>query len=118
MSHRFPALIAAPDRGRGRLWLTGARLFDGTGAPVREGAAVLVEDGVIRQVGGRLGSRARRAPGRLDVGGRVVMPGLTDAHTHAAGRDPAGAAGARRRCWRAPRRTSCRPSCAGTCAPG
>jgi imidazolonepropionase-like amidohydrolase len=87
MPHRFPALIAAPAPGRGRLWLTGARLLDGTGAPVRESAAVLVEDGIIRRVadarepcpdGARL----------LDVGQRVLMPGLTDAHTHAAGRVP------------------------------
>ncbi len=33
VAHRFPALIAAPPAGQGRLWLTGARLFDGTGAP-------------------------------------------------------------------------------------
>jgi len=33
MAHRFPALIAAPAAAQGRLWLTGARLFDGTGAP-------------------------------------------------------------------------------------
>jgi imidazolonepropionase-like amidohydrolase len=31
MPHRFPALAAAPAPGEGRLWLTGARLFDGTG---------------------------------------------------------------------------------------
>ena len=35
MAHRFPALIAAPPAGQERLWLTGARLFDGTGAPLR-----------------------------------------------------------------------------------
>ena len=51
MAHRFPALMADPAPARGRLWLTGARLFDGTGAAVREGAAVLVEDGIIRHVG-------------------------------------------------------------------
>ena len=50
MPHRFPALIAAPSPGAGRLWLPGLQLFDGTGGPVREGVAVLVEDGVIRRV--------------------------------------------------------------------
>src|SRR5215470_289618 len=50
MPHRFPALIAAPAPGAGRLCLTGLRLLDGTGGPVREGVAVLVEDGVIRRV--------------------------------------------------------------------
>jgi imidazolonepropionase-like amidohydrolase len=69
------------------LWLTGARLFDGTGAPVREGAAVLVEDGIIRQVG----DASQPCPDgarELDVGQRTLMPGLIDAHTHASGRIP------------------------------
>ena len=87
MAHRFPALIAAPAPAQGRLWLTGARLFDGTGAAVREGAAVLVEDGIIRHVG----DASQPCPDgarRLDVGQRTLMPGLIDAHTHAAGRIP------------------------------
>ena len=55
MAHRFPALIAAPAPARGRLWLTGARLFDGSPAAghagaLREDTAVLIEDGVIRRV--------------------------------------------------------------------
>jgi imidazolonepropionase-like amidohydrolase len=87
MPHRFPALIAAPAPGRERLWLTSARLFDGTGAPVRENVSVLVEDGIIRRVADAQepcpdGARP------LDVGQRVLMPGLIDAHTHAAGRVP------------------------------
>jgi imidazolonepropionase-like amidohydrolase len=87
MPHRFPALIAAPPPGPGRLWLTGARLFDGTSSPVRENASVLVEDGIIRQVAD---AREPCPDGArpLDVGQRVLMPGLIDAHTHAAGRVP------------------------------
>jgi imidazolonepropionase-like amidohydrolase len=87
VAHRFPALIAAPAAAQGRLWLTGARLFDGTGAPVRESAAVLVEDGVIRHVG----DASQPCPDgarQLDVGQRTLMPGLIDAHTHASGRVP------------------------------
>jgi imidazolonepropionase-like amidohydrolase len=87
VAHRFPALIAAPAPARGRLWLTGARLFDGTGAPAREGAAVLVEDGVIRHVG----DASQPCPDGarpLDVGQRTLMPGLIDAHTHTSGRVP------------------------------
>ena len=87
MAHRFPALIAAPAPAQGRLWLTGARLFDGTGAAVREGAAVLVEDGIIRHVG----DASQPCPDgarQLDVGQRTLMPGLIDAHTHTAGRIP------------------------------
>jgi imidazolonepropionase-like amidohydrolase len=93
VAHRFPALIAAPPAGQGRLWLTGARLFDGTGAPLRENAAVLVEDGIIR----RVGDAAERCPDgarAVDVGQRVLMPGLTDAHTHASGTTPHVAKGA------------------------
>jgi len=93
VAHRFPALIAAPAAGRGRLWLTGARLFDGTGAPLREHAAVLVEDGIIR----RVADAAEPCPDGarpIELGQRVLMPGLTDAHTHASGRVPIVAKGA------------------------
>ena len=85
MAHRFPALIAAPAPAQGRLWLTGARLFDGTGAAVREGAAVLVEDGIIRHVGDA-SQPCPEGARQLDVGQRTLMPGLIDAHTHASGR--------------------------------
>jgi len=93
LAHRFPALIAAPAAGQGRLWLTGARLFDGTGAPLREHAAVLVEDGIIR----RLADAGEPCPDGarpIELGQRVLMPGLTDAHTHASGRVPSVAKGA------------------------
>ena len=93
MAHRFPALIAAPAAGTQRLWLTGARLFDGTGGPVREHAAVLIEDGIIR----RVTDAAQPCPDgarEIDLGHRVLMPGLIDAHTHAAGSVPHVAKGA------------------------
>ncbi|MDQ2810292.1 MAG: amidohydrolase family protein [Actinomycetota bacterium] len=93
MAHRFPALIAAPAAAPGRLWLTGARLFDGTGASMRENTAVLVQDGIIRRVAD---ARERCPDGAqpVDVSDRVLMPGLTDAHTHASGHVPATAKGA------------------------
>jgi imidazolonepropionase-like amidohydrolase len=93
VTHRFPALIAGPAPAPGRLWLTGARLFDGTGAPLRENTAILVEDGVIRRVAD---DREACPDGArpLDVGQRVLMPGLTDAHTHASGEVPHTAKGA------------------------
>jgi len=93
VTHRFPALIAAPAPASGRLWLTGARLFDGTGAPLRESTAILVEDGIIRRVAD---ARERCPDGArsVDIGERVLMPGLTDAHTHASGRVPHTAKGA------------------------
>ena len=93
MLRRFPALIAAPAPGADRLWLAGARLFDGTGGPLRDGVAVLVEDGVIRRV--TTGQEPCPAGARsIDAGQRVLLPGLIDAHTHAAGRSPRVLAGA------------------------
>jgi len=93
VTHRFPALIAAPAPAQERLWLTGARLFDGTDPALRENTAILIEDGVIRRVAD---DRERCPEGArpLDVGRRVLMPGLTDAHTHASGRVPNPAKGA------------------------
>lgn len=88
MPHRFPALLAAPAAGAEQLWLTGARLFDGTGRPVSDSAAILVQDGIIR----RVADASERCPDgalAVDVGRRALIPGLIDAHTHAAGRVPA-----------------------------
>jgi imidazolonepropionase-like amidohydrolase len=87
MPHRHPSLLAAPPAATGRLWLTNARLFDGTGAPVIQDAAVLVTDGTIERVG-----RASDAPPEgarvLDLEGRMLMPGLVNVHVHAQGRGP------------------------------
>jgi imidazolonepropionase-like amidohydrolase len=93
VTHRFPALIAAPPPAAGRLWLTGAQLFDGTGAPLRQDTAVLIEDGIIRRVAD---DREPCPDGAqpVDLAGRTLMPGLTDAHTHASGRVPHPAKGA------------------------
>jgi imidazolonepropionase-like amidohydrolase len=93
MTHRFPALIAAPAPASGRLWLTGTRLFDGTGAPLRDHTAVLVTDGVIARVADDREPVPEGAR-ELDAGGRVLMPGLTDVHTHASGEVPKTAKGA------------------------
>ena len=84
--HRDPSLLAAPAPASGRLWLTGARLFDGTG-PVHEHAAVLVTGGVIERVGAATdpipeGARV------LDLGGRTLMPGLINVHVHVQGHQP------------------------------
>ena len=81
MPPRLPALLADRAPRPGRLWLTNARVLDGAGSPLSEHAAVLVEDGRI----GRVGSASENAPEgveTLDLGGRTLMPGLVDAHTH------------------------------------
>jgi imidazolonepropionase-like amidohydrolase len=59
-----------------RTLLAGGRVFDGTGSPPAE-ADVVVEDGRILGVGPGLdGDEA------VDVGGRYLLPGLFDCHTH------------------------------------
>jgi imidazolonepropionase-like amidohydrolase len=78
---RLPCMLADPPRAAGRLWLTGARLFDGTGAAVREGAAVLVEDGRIAAVGSA-GDGVPEGAQVVELAGRTLMPGLIDAHAH------------------------------------
>ncbi len=87
MPHRYPALLAAPSPASGRLWLTGARLFDGTGAGIRERAAVLINDGAIERVGDA-SDAAPEGARVVELGGRTLMPGLINAHVHVQGREP------------------------------
>jgi imidazolonepropionase-like amidohydrolase len=56
-------------------------LFDGKSNALRGGLALLVEGGRIKAVasGNRAGPEGART---IDCGGRVVMPGLIDAHWH------------------------------------
>jgi imidazolonepropionase-like amidohydrolase len=83
--HRHPSLLAAPPAAPGRLWLTNARLFDGTGAPVRDHAGVLVCDGVIERVGDA-GDPPPEDTRILDLAGRTLIPGLINIHVHAQAR--------------------------------
>jgi imidazolonepropionase-like amidohydrolase len=81
MPARLPSLLADPSPADERLWLENARLFDGTGAPVREGVSVLLEAGRIA----RLAESAEPQPEgtrAIDLGGRTLLPGLIDAHAH------------------------------------
>lgn len=67
--------------GRAALSLTNARLVDGTGAPPREAAAVLVEAGRISRVGAPSDAIPEGAT-VVDLEGRTLLPGLIDAHVH------------------------------------
>ena len=87
MPHRYPSLLGAPPPACGRLWLTGGRLFDGTGAGVRERAAVLLRDGAIERVGS-VSDPVPEGATVLDLGGRTLMPGLINTHVHVQGREP------------------------------
>ena len=93
MPHRHPSLLAAPAPALGRVWLTGARLFDGTSAPVRDGAAVLVTDGVIERIGAA-GDPVPDGARVIELAGRVLMPGLINVHVHVQGHEPSPVHGA------------------------
>jgi imidazolonepropionase-like amidohydrolase len=84
------------------LVLANAVLWDGTGAPPRRGATVVVRDGRVAAILGGDGDAAPGAPaggvqGRdqppgpaadgarvVDLGGRTVLPGLVNVHVHLA----------------------------------
>jgi imidazolonepropionase-like amidohydrolase len=65
------------------LCLMHGRVIDGENRPPIEDGYVLVEDGVIREVGPVSALPARpRDVVRVDVGGRTILPGLIDCHAH------------------------------------
>lgn len=59
---------------------TDFQLFDGKSSNLRSGVSLLVSDGRIRLGGGSQGSP--EGARLIDCGGRVLMPGLIDAHWH------------------------------------
>lgn len=65
--------------------LANANLFDGAGPEPREGAHVLVEGERIKEVSDKPLKAANAR--RIDLAGRMLMPGLIDAHFHAAAAD-------------------------------
>jgi N-acyl-D-amino-acid deacylase len=60
------------------LVIRGATIVDGTGAPAHTGD-VAVQDGVITQVGGKVGDTGNR---ELQGDGLLLAPGWVDIHTH------------------------------------
>jgi len=57
-------------------------LIDGTGAPPRKNAVVVVENGKIVAIGNDVPAGATV----IDLGGRTLLPGFIDCHVHLAGR--------------------------------
>ena len=77
---RAAELDGAPPVGEGDLAVVGGRLVDGTGAPPRECATVLIRNGVVSEVvDGEVTPDGYRV---VAARGRTVMPGLIDAHVH------------------------------------
>ena len=61
-----------------RTLLTNTRIFDGTGAPIADGQ-VVIENGRIAAVGSGLDGDTA-----IDLGGKALLPGFFDCHTHVA----------------------------------
>jgi len=80
---RLPCLLADPPPGE-RLWLTNARLLDGTGTAPRSGVSVLVNGGRIEGVADASEPPLDGATS-IDLDGRTILPGLVDAHAHVGG---------------------------------
>jgi imidazolonepropionase-like amidohydrolase len=62
--------------------LTNGRIVDGTGAAARDQTGVVLRDGKIRDISSMQSLSIPDGASIVDVGGRTVMPGLIDAHTH------------------------------------
>ena len=65
--------------GKGRLAIVGGRVVPIEGSPFK-GGAILIEDGGITALGPDL--RVPDGFERVDAGGKVILPGLVDAHVH------------------------------------
>ena len=85
MTFWVPAALARGDVGleataaTGKLAIVGGQVIPIEGTPFSDGA-ILIEDGTITELG-----RDVRVPDgveRVDAGGKVVLPGLVDAHVH------------------------------------
>jgi enamidase len=66
------------------LVLEGAGLIDGSGGPVIEDSMVVLEGNCISYAGPRTDRFAGRPVQRWPLRGRTIVPGLIEAHTHAA----------------------------------
>jgi imidazolonepropionase-like amidohydrolase len=74
------ALAAAPPSGAARILLTNVRIFDGRSSTLSDPSQVLIVGNVIDSIS--TGTIAADSAQVIDGGGRTLMPGLIDAHTH------------------------------------
>lgn len=75
------ALHGAQDEHKPQTLFTNVNIFDGTSDTLAEGMSVLVEGNLIKTIAkGHI--EARDDATVIDGGGRTLMPGLIDSHTH------------------------------------
>lgn len=67
------------------LILENCTIFDGISEELRPNSSIVIEDGIIREVGETGAANISADVQRIDAGGRFVMPGLIDAHFHSYG---------------------------------
>jgi imidazolonepropionase-like amidohydrolase len=77
----LPCRLADAEPAAGTTILSNARLFDGTGSPVRNGVSVSIVDGYVDSIVDGRGEPPE--DGReIDLEDRFLMPGLIDCHSH------------------------------------
>ena len=72
---------AGPRGPEGTIVLRGGRIFDGTGAPAREGTLVIERNKIAKILPAGATDWPKDAQ-VIDVSGKTVLPGLIDLHTH------------------------------------
>jgi imidazolonepropionase-like amidohydrolase len=77
----FSSAQAAPEPPARPILFTNLRLFDGTSSNLRDGVFLLVDGTRIKAVGNGTPGTPEGAH-VVNCGGRVLMPGLIDAHVH------------------------------------
>ncbi len=70
-----------PRGPEGTIVLRGGRIFDGTGAPAREGTLVIERNKIVKILPAGATDWPEDAQ-VIDVSGKTVLPGLIDLHTH------------------------------------
>jgi imidazolonepropionase-like amidohydrolase len=73
-------LAAAEEKPKPQTLFTNVNIFDGKSDTLAEGMSVLVDGNLIKQIG--KGLKAGDGAKVIDGGGRTLMPGLHDMHTH------------------------------------
>jgi imidazolonepropionase-like amidohydrolase len=83
-----PSRAQAPPQ-TASLVLTGARVMDGTGRAPVDGATVIVRNGRIEAVGPATAVTMPAGATRVDLSGKIIVPGFINAHGHLGG-EPSG----------------------------